>query len=174
MTHTASFVVALILGAALAAPSAAATDGQGRGQARGQAAKSNKAPEKSNKAAKKDREHAAKPEKAAKRSGKDRDADVVIDRDAHARVIREYRGTGALPPGLAKRRTLPPGLRRQLVERGTLPPGLQGYFVAVPDPWTARLPEIPPYYHRYFAGDDLVVVDTRSNRIVAVVRDVLR
>ena len=170
MKRTASFVVVLVLGAALAAPSAATTDGQGRGHARGQAAKSNKA-------AKKDHEQGAKPGKAAKRSDRDKDRDVdvaVIDRDGHARVIREYRGTAALPPGLAKRRSLPPGLRRQLVERGTLPPGLQRYFVAVPDPWTARMPAIPPYYHRYFAGDDLVVVDTRTNRIAAIVRDVLR
>lgn len=33
-----------------------------------------------------------------------------------------------LPPGLAKREKLPPGLERQLKERGTLPPGLQRRF----------------------------------------------
>jgi hypothetical protein len=35
-----------------------------------------------------------------------------------------------------------------------------------------RLPPVPAHYHRYFAGDDLIVVDTRTNRIVALVRDV--
>jgi hypothetical protein len=33
---------------------------------------------------------------------------------------------------------------------------------------------VPSYYHRYFAGDDLVVVDTRTNRIAYLIRDVLR
>lgn len=182
MKRTALFVTALALGLALAAPSAASADLQGRGSGRGQAAKSDKASKKHEKhdakAAKPAKPakpaKAAKSAKAAKRSDTDDAAVVVVDRDRHARVIRESRGTGSLPPGLAKRRSLPPGLRRQLVERGTLPPGLQGYVVAVPDPWEARLPPIPSYYHRYFAGDDLIVVDTRTNRIAAIVRDVLR
>lgn len=171
MKRTASFVIASVLGLALAAPSAAAVDVQGRGHGRGHAAKPDK-PDKPEKAKKHQRDN--KPPKAAKKRDKHDDEVVVVDRDGHARVIREYRGTGTLPPGLAKRRSLPPGLRRQLVERGTLPPGLRGYLVDVPGPWEARLPNIPPYYHRYFAGDDLVVVDTRTNRIVAIVRDVLR
>ncbi len=81
---------------------------------------------------------------------------------------------GSLPPGLAKREALPPGLRAQLRERGELPPGLQKRLVAVPAPLIARLPAVPPYYQRYFAGDDLIVVDTRTNRIAAIVRDVFR
>jgi hypothetical protein len=36
------------------------------------------------------------------------------------------------------------------------------------------MPPMPPYYHRYFAGDDLVVVDTRTNTIAYLIRDVLR
>src|SRR5213596_1979385 len=47
---------------------------------------------------------------------------VVVDRDGHVRVIREYARAGSLPPGLAKREALPPGLREQLRERGALPP----------------------------------------------------
>ncbi len=46
------------------------------------------------------------------------------DRD----IIHDYYYEGdrrGLPPGLAKRDELPPGLRRQLVRNGTLPPGLQ-------------------------------------------------
>ena len=59
-------------------------------------------------------------------------------------------------------------------ERGQLPPGLQKRLVDVPDALESRLPGLPRYYDRYFAGDDLVVVDSRTNTIAAIVRDVLR
>ena len=99
---------------------------------------------------------------------------VVFDRDGHVRVIHEYMLAGSLPPGLAKREALPPGLRAQLHERGELPPGLQKRLIAVPAPLIARLPPVPPYYHRYFAGEDLIVVDTRTHRIAYLVPDVWR
>jgi hypothetical protein len=99
---------------------------------------------------------------------------VVIDRDGHRRVVTEYFSREALPPGLAKRQSLPPGLQKQLHERGRLPPGLEKQFVAVPGPLAARLPPLPPYYNRYFAGRDLIVVDSRTNTIAAVIADVLR
>lgn len=99
---------------------------------------------------------------------------VVFDRDGHVRVIHEYAHAGSLPPGLAKRHSLPPGLRAQIHERGALPPGLQKRLIAVPAPLATRLPPVPPYYHRYFAGDDLVVVNDHTHRIVAFVPDVWR
>jgi len=152
---------------ALAMPAADALAGQGRGHGRGQAAK----PEKAKKAEKGER--AERSEKADKRSD-NRDGAVVVDRDGHVRVIREYAHGGSLPPGLAKREALPPGLRRQLRERGELPPGLQKRLVPVPAPLVTRLPGVPRYYQRYFAGDDLIVVDTRTNRIAVIIRDVWR
>ena len=97
---------------------------------------------------------------------------VVVDREGHVRVIREYARAGSLPPGLAKREVLPPGLREQLRENGSLPPGLQKRLVPVPAPLVVRLPGIPSYYHRYFIGDDLIVIDGRNNHIVSVLRDV--
>lgn len=125
----------------------------------------------------------AKPEKADKKADKadkkgddNRRAetrDRVFDRDGHVRVIRDYERRG-LPPGLAKRETLPPGLRRQLRERGTLPPGLEKRLIDVPADWSSRLPSIGRYERRYFIGNDFIVVDTRTNRIVAYIVDVLR
>lgn len=100
------------------------------------------------------------------------DQAVVIDRDGHRRIVRDYYRNNALPPGLAKRQSLPPGLEKQLRERGELPPGLQKRLTPVPSPLAARLPGLPPYYSRYFAGSDLVVVDTRSNRIVSVIPNI--
>src|SRR6266542_2821747 len=99
---------------------------------------------------------------------------VVVDRDGHVRVIRDYGRSGSLPPGLAKREALPPGLQKQLRERGELPPGLQKRLIPVPAPLASRLPPVRPYYTRYFAGDDLIIVDTRTNRIAAIIRDVWR
>lgn len=150
MTKTIPCLSVLLASALLATPPAAA-QGRGRGQA--------------NKPAKVE---------AKQQNKADRPRDVAIDREGHARIIREYHRQGSLPPGLAKREQLPPGLARQLRERGELPPGLQKRLVAVPDAWERRLPPVPAYYRRYFAGDDLVIVDSRTNRIAYLIRDVLR
>src|SRR5438874_6648291 len=112
--------VAVVICALSLGPSAAAA-GQGRG--RGHANKANKADKHENTAGKKD----------------DQAKVVVVDRDGHVRVIREYARAGSLPPGLAKRESLPPGLRAQLREHGTLPPGLQKRLVPVPAPLVVRL-----------------------------------
>ena len=102
-----------------------------------------------------------------------RDDVVVIDREGHRRVVRDYYASNALPPGLAKRQSLPPGLQKQLRERGTLPPGLQKQLTPVPPALGGRLPDVPAYYTRYFAGRDLLVVDRRTNRIVSIIPDVI-
>jgi hypothetical protein len=101
-----------------------------------------------------------------------RQEQVVIDRDGHRRVVHEYFTTETLPPGLAKRETLPPGLRRQLVERGQFPPGLRNRTVPPPPALVERFPAVPSYYSRYFVGRDLVVEDTRTHRILAVIPNV--
>ena len=151
---------------AVAAPPALAAAAQGRGQEK-------KAEKKADKVEKKIDKIEKKADKAEDKRDKKADVKaVVVDRDGHVRVFREYRGS--LPPGLAKRESLPPGLRKQLRERGELPPGLQKRLIPVPSPWEARLPRLPDHHTRYFAGDDFVVIDTRTNRIVAVVRDVWR
>jgi hypothetical protein len=152
-------VAVVICAFAVGVPLGAAGQGRGRGQA--------KKVEKAEKVEK----HENKAEKKADKND-DRSRVVVVDRDGHVRVIREYARAGSLPPGLAKRESLPPGLREQLRERGALPPGLQKRLVPVPAPLVVRLPAVPSYYHRYFIGDDLIVVDTRTNRLVAVIRDV--
>lgn len=154
------FVGSLVLAAAvaLAAPPADALESQGRG--RGPAKAAEKADKHAGKAAKQDAKQTAK------------HTPVVIDRDGHVRVIRDYGRSGSLPPGLAKRESLPPGLRKQLRERGTLPPGLRRHLIPVEGPFVTRLPRLPTHYTRYFVGDDLIVVDTRSNLVVTIIRDV--
>src|SRR4026207_2323497 len=106
MSKNRRFVVAAVVFAGFSlgmSASGAATQGRGRGQG----AKPGKI---------------EKTEKAAKKDGKSEA--FVVDRDGQVRVIRECGRGGSLPPGLAKRQPLPPGLRSQLRERGELPPGL--------------------------------------------------
>lgn len=98
---------------------------------------------------------------------------IVIDRDGNRRVVTEFFRRESLPPGLAKRNSLPPGLAKHLRERGQLPPGLQKRLTPVPQQLVTQLPALPPHYVRYFSGRDLVVVDTRTNRVAAIIRDVL-
>lgn len=102
------------------------------------------------------------------------DEAIAIDRAGHIRVIREYERSGSLPPGLAKRDELPPGLRKQLREKGELPPGLEKRLVPVPADLEARLPRVPSYDRRYFAGRDLIIVDVRTNHIDAIITGVWR
>ena len=161
MSKNRRFVGAIVVFSAFAfgGPPASAIPLQGRGQEK-------KADKKADKVDK-------KADKAEQKHDKKDDVKVaVVDREGHVRVFREYRGS--LPPGLAKRESLPPGLRNQLRERGELPPGLQKRLIPVPAPWVARLPPVPPHHTRYFAGDDFIVIDTRTNRVIAIVRDVWR
>jgi hypothetical protein len=46
---------------------------------------------------------------------------------------------------------------------------LQRRLYPVPSPLVGRLPAVPSYYSRYFVGRDLVVLDRRTNRVVAIV-----
>lgn len=172
MSNFRALFTALVAFSAISIAVPPADAGQGRGQGRGQgpAKKAEKAEKHENKAEQK------ADKKADKRDDRRGDTTrvIVVDRDGHHRIIREYALGGSLPPGLAKRESLPPGLRNQLRERGALPPGLQKRLVPVPAPLLTRLPGIPSYYQRYFIGDDLIVLDTRSNNVVAIIRDVWR
>ena len=85
---------------------AAFAQGQGRGQGKGQEQKEEK---------KAERKEAKKEQHKGYYS--------THDRDAMRAWYRAHESN--LPPGLAKRDRLPPGLERQLRVNGTLPPGLQ-------------------------------------------------
>lgn len=74
-----------------------------------------------------------------------------------------------LPPGLAKRDQLPPGLEKQLHERGTLPPGLQKKIQPVPEDLEVRLAPPPEGCRHVIIGGHLVVLNIRTNYIYSVV-----
>jgi hypothetical protein len=76
---------------------------------------------------------------------------------------------GHLPPGLAKKDQLPPGLQRQLVARGTLPPGLQKRLQPVPRDLEVRLAPPPPECAHVLIGGNIVLLNRRTNLVVDVV-----
>ena len=73
-----------------------------------------------------------------------------------------------LPPGLANRDRLPPGLERQLVVRGTLPPGLQKQMRPCPPDLERELPPPPPHYAHVVIGGNLVLLNRANFQIVDV------
>lgn len=95
------------------------------------------------------------------------------DRD----LIRDYYRDqySNLPPGLAKRGgNLPPGLQKHLERDGTLPPGLQKRVQPFPDELESRLSPLPDGYRRVTLGVDILILDRRTQRIMDIVRDILR
>ena len=79
--------------------------------------------------------------------------------------VQNYRH---LPPGLAKKDRLPPGLERQLVVRGTFPPGLERQVYAVPVDLDRRLPPPPPEDERVVVGGHIVLRNRNSKVIIDI------
>jgi Ni/Co efflux regulator RcnB len=89
------------------------------------------------------------------------------DRDEMRGWYREH--SDNLPPGLAKRDRLPPGLERQLVVRGTLPPGLRAKMHRCPEDLERRLPPPPPQCEHVFIGGHVVLLNRANFQIVDVI-----
>ena len=81
------------------------------------------------------------------------------------------RGKG-LPPGLAKRDSLPPGLQKRLEKHGTLPPGLAKRDL--PAVLETKLPPPPKGLERVIAGDDVVLLEKATGKILDVIEGVLK
>ncbi len=67
-----------------------------------------------------------------------------------------------LPPGLAKRSELPPGLERQLQKNGTLPPGLQKRVEPLPEICENELPRLPRNLERVVYNRRVMLIDAAS------------
>lgn len=77
------------------------------------------------------------------------------------RTIDDYLSSNRanLPPGLARREKLPPGLERQLRRNGKLPPGLQKRLQPFPAQLERQLPPVPAGYSRVFLGNRALLLD---------------
>ncbi len=80
-----------------------------------------------------------------------------------------YRGyRGDLPPGLAKKDRLPPGLEMQLRRNGTLPPGLREYIRPAPPELVRLLPPPPPDCEHVAIGGRIVLLNRQSFMVLDV------
>ncbi len=96
---------------------------------------------------------------------------AVVFSDSDRRIIREWVNgipSGALPPGLAKRGELPPGLQKQLRKNGALPPGLEKKLSPFPSDLARRLGPLPPG-----CGCDRVFLEGRAMIVVRATRAIL-
>jgi hypothetical protein len=127
-------LAAAAFGLTLAMPGLA-EQGQGKGKAKGQ--------DKVNVEEHSDSHKTGHKDKAVKAFAK-RDRDIIMG------FFREQ--PGGLPPGLAKRDTLPPGLEKQLRRNGHLPPGLEKKIEPFPPGLAAHFPPLEPGYRRGLVG----------------------
>jgi hypothetical protein len=176
-------VVVAILGAALAVPALAGQGQQGsRGQGQGSGGGKGKRPEAGQEAeerekakgkSKEERAKAQKEEEERERAaaegralGKDQEKKI---RDWFANPSNQQ----GLPPGLAKREQLPPGLQRHLERNGTLPPGLQKRIQPLPPQLESQLPKTAPGTKRVVVAGNVILLEERTSKILDIVGDVM-
>ena len=96
-----------------------------------------------------------------------RDNDYRVFSERQQNIIRTCLSSGrsGLPPGLAKKDRLPPGLEKQLQRNGTLPPGLQKKVQPLPYACSDELPNIPSGWERVILSGRILLLD-RERRIV--------
>jgi hypothetical protein len=123
--------------------------------------------------------------------------DIVIDtvarrilhdyyqRNANAWVVAnpdEYGGNGNgngnkknkkqkhkdIPPGIAKKGTLPPGIYKQLVRNGQIPPEV--HYQPLPPDLIVQLPPLAPDYRYVIADDRVMLIQAATNVIMDVLQ----
>ncbi len=78
-----------------------------------------------------------------------------------------------LPPGLAKKDKLPPGIQKQLERGAILPADLQKEMQPLPRELEVRLKPLPsPNQVRVTVGTDILIMDKETRKILDVMRDV--
>ena len=95
--------------------------------------------------------------------------DIFIGDDRH--IIRDWirdQPASSLPPGLAKRETLPPGLQKQLARKGKLPPGLEKRLTPFPEDLSRRLPPLREGLERAFVHGRAVILNRNTQVILDV------
>lgn len=165
------WILVAVLALALSLPAAAA---QGKSQGKAKPQEKGKAAEKAEKG------------KGKEKSKEEKEREVEREREAaqgrafgkeHEKAVREWFGNSSnlqgLPPGLAKREELPPGLQRHLERNGTLPPGLQKRLQPLPQSLEAKLPKTIEGVKRGIVNGNVVLIEERTSKILDIINDVV-
>ena len=178
--------ILLVLTAMLAlalAPSGALAQGKGQGQGHGQGQGSGKGkPAETSKPAEAGEKGKSKADiEKAKKEDEERErraAEGWAFGKKDEKTMRDWFGNKqnlqGLPPGLAKRDELPPGLQKYLEKNGTLPPGLQKRMQPLPLALDKQLPKTREGTKRVVVGGNVILVEERTSKILDIVRDVIR
>ena len=78
----------------------------------------------------------------------------------------------ALPPGIAEREHLPPGLQQQLEKDVKLPPGLESKLQPLPRGLERSLPKLPDGNRRIVVGSNVILLDDTTSCIVDIIAGV--
>ncbi len=102
-------------------------------------------------------------------------SEIIIFTPEERIIVTDWFRTGRtdLPPGLAKRDRLPPGLEKHLRERGTLPPGLQKRVQPLPFELERQLHHLPRGYRRVVIGGNVVLMNEETSIIFDIIRDAI-
>jgi hypothetical protein len=112
---------------------------------------------------------------AGKKGGEILPASTPVFSTREVTIITDWFRTNRsnLPPGLAKRETLPPGLEKQLQKNGHLPPGLEKKYVALPIELERQLSPIPTGYRRVVIGGNVITMEPVTGVIYDIIRGVV-
>lgn len=98
----------------------------------------------------------------------------VFTRDERIRITDWFRtNQSGLPPGLAKREKLPPGLEKQLRKRGKLPPGLQKKIQPLPPGLERDLRILPTGYRRAVIAGNVILMNEKTGVIYDLIRNAI-
>jgi hypothetical protein len=92
------------------------------------------------------------------------------DREKIIHYFIDGKKNKTLPPGLAKKQELPPGLQKQIKKYGELPPGLEGR--RLPDSLERTLNRLPEGYVRIKIEGDVVLMNEKTRVVFDVVWNV--
>lgn len=87
------------------------------------------------------------------------------------RMRKKGHGRKSMPPGLAKRDQLPPGLQKQIEKTGHLPPGLEGR--ELPPELKRRLGQRKDGTEILWVQDDVYLVETATRAVLDVIKGVI-
>ncbi len=126
-------------------------------------------------AAKEDDEEKEEDDKDGDRDDDDDDKDRSKKwKDKDRKKDKKHKGKGknkGMPPGLAKKNELPPGLKNRLEKHGSLPPGLAKRDL--PDNLEDQLPEEEDGTERQVVGNDVVLIEKGTGMVLDILRDVI-